>query len=913
MHPSTWFRRIANAIATIAMVFIPTEFVQSQDAVYFEEAIAPIFRKNCIACHNTKVAEGGLNLESVVSIMKGGDSGSAVNSQNIDASELVSRSSGAVEPIMPPDGNTVGAARLTSEQIDLIKKWIAGGALSNGRAMDKIDLSLLKLPEGARASYAVAMSPAQDFVAYGRGGSLFIHDAGRTVLPQPIDGTLAPVAAQTLANAHADFIYSIAIAPDGKTIATGSTGQVKLWKLASDPLEDNRAALEKSGVAISNVFCTSPDGNLVATAEPIAQTDPNSPADAPVATVIEIKLRDRNGAISSVLRAPETAILTAAWTPSNQRFYAVGNSNTLYAWDLAAQPIAEPTKTALPGVASSLGALDESILLLSLDRKASMWQFKTPAQAEPIADHPLLVALNASGPIDIIAMSADRSQLATSSRDDATGNTTLKQWDVPQAKLIASIDRDRSEQLALHTAERETRRAQSIVDRSKSAVDELEKAVQAEGTAVASAQAAKEKATQALTAKSQEMQTAMQGIMEHEKAMADTKAAMEAAMQKLAQLTTELEPKKKMLADIEKQKMATQMAMDNAAQALAATEETQKAAVSRLEQRKQLVASQTEKLNGAQALAAQRKSIAEAVRFSTESIAFAGKNFLIANSVKTPDQLEVFSLDSRERIETRKINVPAVPRSALAAIGTASPQRRWQQVLSIEDPTAIVDRVTALAFSPDGNKLAIGSGMPSRSGQLVVVSVSDPDIAESAARNAPTILSAFRELHSDTLLGAAFSPDGLTLATCGADKMTKLIDTQTNAVTKVFEGHTHHVLSLAWHEDGQKIATASADATVKIWDVEKGESTKTITGYGTEVTAIAYVGATPNVATSTLNNLVRIHDSNSGNQAKQFGPVGDSLYCVTISANGKYAIAAGQEGIVRVWQIEDGKLVGEWK
>ena len=143
--------------------------------------------------------------------------------------------------------------------------------------------------------------------------------------------------------------------------------------------------------------------------------------------------------------------------------------------------------------------------------------------------------------------------------------------------------------------------------------------------------------------------------------------------------------------------------------------------------------------------------------------------------------------------------------------------------------------------------------------------------------------------------------------------MTKLLDTSTNKVVKIFEGHTHHVLALAWQDSGHQLATASADSTVKIWNIERGESVRTVTGFGTEVTALSFIGTTENMVSSTMNNLVRMHESGSGKQVKQFSPAGDSLYSVATTPNGKYVMSVGQEGIVRTWLIEDGRLVGEWK
>jgi WD40 repeat protein len=143
--------------------------------------------------------------------------------------------------------------------------------------------------------------------------------------------------------------------------------------------------------------------------------------------------------------------------------------------------------------------------------------------------------------------------------------------------------------------------------------------------------------------------------------------------------------------------------------------------------------------------------------------------------------------------------------------------------------------------------------------------------------------------------------------------MTKLIDVASNSVVKVLEGHTHHVLSLAWQEDSYRLATASADATVKVWDIERGEAIQTIAGFGTEVTALTFVGMSNQIFTSTINNTARLHDINNGQLVRQYGPAADSLYGVDVVPTGKFAMAVGQEGVLRVWAVDDGRLVVELK
>ena len=223
-------KRMFRGTLAIAIALLYSGLAIAQTPVYFEDVVAPILRKNCTACHNAKLKEGGLNLETPADLIRGGDSGPAFELAKVDSSLLVSRPSDTGEEVMPPADNKVGAERLTPIQIAILKSWVAGGALSRGPSQNLLNHSVLKLPESARASYAVAISPDSDFIAFGRGGRLVIHNARRLAGAQPIDGTLDSTPTQVIQDAHPDFIHSIAVSPDGKRIATTSADQtLKIW------------------------------------------------------------------------------------------------------------------------------------------------------------------------------------------------------------------------------------------------------------------------------------------------------------------------------------------------------------------------------------------------------------------------------------------------------------------------------------------------------------------------------------------------------------------------------------------------------------------------------------------------------------------------------------------------------------
>ena len=83
--------------------------------------------------------------------------------------------------------------------------------------------------------------------------------------------------------------------------------------------------------------------------------------------------------------------------------------------------------------------------------------------------------------------------------------------------------------------------------------------------------------------------------------------------------------------------------------------------------------------------------------------------------------------------------------------------------------------------------------------------------------------------HTAFVYDAAFSPDGKTIVTVGADRKINLFDGEDGSFKESFDGPTHtgSIFSVGWDATGCRIVTASADRTVKLWDV----ATKSIVQY----------------------------------------------------------------------------------
>ncbi len=114
------------ACLSLALIVVHREtVVNAQQQIDFNRDIKPIFDANCVSCHGAKKAAGQLRLDNKTAAMRGGFSGAVILPNDSKGSILLSRIIGGDGQAQMP----MGGDPLTAAQIDLIKKWIDGGAV----------------------------------------------------------------------------------------------------------------------------------------------------------------------------------------------------------------------------------------------------------------------------------------------------------------------------------------------------------------------------------------------------------------------------------------------------------------------------------------------------------------------------------------------------------------------------------------------------------------------------------------------------------------------------------------------------------------------------------------------------------------------------------------------------------------
>ncbi|MDA1038941.1 MAG: hypothetical protein O3A37_01445 [Planctomycetota bacterium] len=946
---------------------LPIAVPSRQEPVRFQDEIMPVLAANCTACHNQKVREGGLSMDSLDLMRKGGDSGPAVVAGKPAESSLFLRAAHRQEDFMPPAENSVGAKNLSPDHLGLLERWIAEGATAMSVAAKPIQWR--PLPRGTGGVLAVAMSGDGRLSAAARGGRVEIFDtlSGRPVAAL-VDSGLGPFAPDV---AHADMVSALAFSPAEDVLATGSFRTIKIWK---------RTAVNKvvdlPNTAGAAVLAAAPSANVVA----VGLTDGRLAIADTAATDPAASVR-----VVGVAGQPVTAV---ALTPDGATAYVAGKDNIVTAWRLADGVAIGRLVRPVEVRSMSLASGGTHLVTAEADNTARVWPLPLlePA-ADPTAVKPIKEIAGAAAPVvglvempsmsghvlggcgdgvvrlwkletgeivrqfahggavTAIAVSPDGSRLTTVGTIPG-----VKLWNTADGALMTHVSGD------YRIADRLTRKDGDITI--------LKQDVEHAKAQVAAAEKAKTAAAEEVKKSGEKLAAAEKTLKEKEEAAkaakasrdeADKLSAMAASAVPLAEAAVEVAAKSVTLATAGAEgATAAAAAFTKAAEGNAEAAETNKTIQAAAQ------VATAAKVAAEQALAQAKQHVEKARSKAADLTAKAAEKVKAQTAAdealaKAQTGIESAKRDGEFAAAEVKRTDEAVPacQSDLAAVEARLKSAESERSTIDGERNASLQPLVSVAFMPDGvafvaidatgNGVVYGAndGQPRRvfqgatqasgvictgAGRLVVAG--GPAIAviydtserwnlvrtiggektPPAAEDDPT------GPPIDAVLAAAFSPDGSLLASgsgrasrSGEIKLWRVSDG--SLVRSIAQPHSDTVVALAFSRDGKRLASGGTDRFAKVHVVADGTTERSFEGHTGHVLAVAWQAHGRRLVTGGADNVVKVWTVDSGEQQRTIQGPGREVTGVRFIGEGDEIVAASGDATVRVFNVASGAAV----
>ena len=220
-------------------------------------------------------------------------------------------------------------------------------------------------------------------------------------------------------------------------------------------------------------------------------------------------------------------------------------------------------------------------------------------------------------------------------------------------------------------------------------------------------------------------------------------------------------------------------------------------------------------------------------------------------------------------------------------------------------------RIESVAFSPDSRLLAVSGGAPALFGEIQIWDV-----------------ETHRQLHSykianDSLFGVSFSPDGQRVAFGGADKTVRIIAANDGKELMKFDNHSDWVLATAFTVDGKRLLSGSRDRAMKLINVANGQFIDDINKLLENVLCmarhpkediVAYGGdlGTPRIY-KISDNQGRTAANNDVNLVREFERQPGPVCSIAYSPDGNSIAVGNVDGEVRIYKTSDGSRLATLK
>jgi WD40 repeat protein len=162
--------------------------------------------------------------------------------------------------------------------------------------------------------------------------------------------------------------------------------------------------------------------------------------------------------------------------------------------------------------------------------------------------------------------------------------------------------------------------------------------------------------------------------------------------------------------------------------------------------------------------------------------------------------------------------------------------------------------------------------------------------------------------HSSEVRAAALSPDGRMVALQSTDRTLVVKEVETGRVLHqlplALSAQTGRTTGFEFSRDNRFLATADSENLVRLWDLQSGRAAQTIRG-----TAVGFGGDGKTLVVGVMEGVPLLQNLDSGSDTKFTSGGTTGIVDVAMTADGKKALVAMEDGTVKLWDLTTGQIL----